>query len=408
MRGTLAAGAAALAASTLAGSMFAAQPTITPGGAPVAVSVVTPGDVATVTFDAVAGRRVSLEMTDVTIGTSTCCSTKVSIAAPDGRTLVSATVGTSGGFIDAQSLPDTGTAGNTDATPASRTWMVDFTAPAPPVIESPADGSLYVTGTITLSGTAEAGSFVELFDGAASKGGTTATGSGTWSKTLTGVADGSHTYTAKATDAASNTSAPSNARTIAVDTVAPTTTILDAPTSPTGSTAASFTFEANEAGSSFECSLDGAAFTPCATPESYSGLASGSHAFSRPSDRFGWKRRRNACSAHVDDRRRRARNDDRIGSARPDGGDGGGVRVLFERSRIDVRMLARRRRILLLLVSADVQRPGHRRAHLRSACDRRRRQRGCDAGDLQLDRDMNAPRAASDVPNAHDLMEGSP
>ncbi|HEX2110140.1 MAG TPA: Ig-like domain-containing protein [Gaiellaceae bacterium] len=173
----------------------------------------------------------------------------------------------------------TDAAGNTDTTPASRTWTVDFTAPAPPVIESPADGSILATATITLSGTAEAGSFVEVFDGTASKGGTTATGSGTWSKTLTGVVDGSHTYTAKATDAASNTSAASNARTIVVDTVPPTTTIFEAPGSPTSSTAASFTFEANEPGSSFECSLDGAAFAACTSPQSYSGLASGSHTF---------------------------------------------------------------------------------------------------------------------------------
>ena len=82
---------------------------MTPGGPPVGVTMNTPGQNGRVSFDGSAGRRVALELTGVTIGTSSCCSTKVSILKPDGTALASATtVGTSGGFIDTKTLPAAG------------------------------------------------------------------------------------------------------------------------------------------------------------------------------------------------------------------------------------------------------------------------------------------------------------
>jgi hypothetical protein len=84
---------------------------ISPGGPPVTVSLgPVPGQNASLTFDGVAGRRVSLRLSNVTIGTSTCCSARVSIAKPDGSTLVFPTpVGTNGGFLDTRTLPASGT-----------------------------------------------------------------------------------------------------------------------------------------------------------------------------------------------------------------------------------------------------------------------------------------------------------
>jgi large repetitive protein len=141
------------------------------------------------------------------------------------------------------------------------------------------DGATNTTGTVTVSGTAESGSTVEVFDGASSKGTASVDAGGAWTKTLTGVADGSHTYTAKATDAAGNTSPASDSRTLTVDKSAPQTTITAAPSDPTNATGASFEFSASEAGSTFECSLDGSPFSSCASPKSYTGLAEGSHTF---------------------------------------------------------------------------------------------------------------------------------
>lgn len=83
---------------------------ITPGGAAVTVTATQPGQNFVLSFSGNAGQRISLRLTDVTIGTSSCCSVNVSIKKPDGTNLVTpATMGTSGGFIDVTQLPVAGT-----------------------------------------------------------------------------------------------------------------------------------------------------------------------------------------------------------------------------------------------------------------------------------------------------------
>jgi hypothetical protein len=92
---------------TVAGSI---PMTIVPGGSPVTVTAATPGEDALLAFAAAAGQRVSLKLSSVTIGTSTCCGAKASILNPNGSTLVAPTyVGTSGAFLDAKTLPANGT-----------------------------------------------------------------------------------------------------------------------------------------------------------------------------------------------------------------------------------------------------------------------------------------------------------
>ncbi|HSE15992.1 MAG TPA: IPT/TIG domain-containing protein [Pyrinomonadaceae bacterium] len=130
-------------------------PSITPGGAAVTVTTTVPGQNARPTFSGTAGQRISLRLTNVTIGTSTCCSVRVSILNPDGTTLVSPTLfGATGGFIDVQTLAQTGTytivvdPQNTDTGSATLTLNdvpADFTGTITP-------GGAAVTVTTTVSG----------------------------------------------------------------------------------------------------------------------------------------------------------------------------------------------------------------------------------------------------------------
>ncbi|MFL0770997.1 MAG: Ig-like domain-containing protein, partial [Prochlorococcus sp.] len=109
---------------------------------------------------------------------------------------------------------------------------VDNTPPASP--SSPdliafADSGISTIDNLTndntpsFIGTAEAGSRVELFVGVLSVGTTTADAMGSWSFTVddsSGFSDGPHSITATATDGAGNSSAPSAALNILVDTTA--------------------------------------------------------------------------------------------------------------------------------------------------------------------------------------------
>ena len=68
------------------------------------------GQNAQLTFTATIGQRISLELTDVDVGTSSCCSAMVSIIRPNGTNLVSPTyVGTNGAFVDTKAVTSTGT-----------------------------------------------------------------------------------------------------------------------------------------------------------------------------------------------------------------------------------------------------------------------------------------------------------
>jgi len=93
------------------------------------------------------------------------------------------------------------------------------------------------------------------------------------------LASGSHTFQVRATDPAGNTDPTPASFAWTIDTAPPDTTLTATPPAVTNSPSASFSFTATEAGSAFECTLDGGAFAACASPQSYSALAGGSHTF---------------------------------------------------------------------------------------------------------------------------------
>jgi hypothetical protein len=92
---------------------------------------------------------------------------------------------------------------------------IDTVAPHAPTITATLSGKAVTDVTnldhLTLTGTAEANSTVHVFDGTKEVGTATANASGAWSDSLGVLTNGSHSFTAKAVDAAANTSAASSA-----------------------------------------------------------------------------------------------------------------------------------------------------------------------------------------------------
>jgi hypothetical protein len=80
---------------------------------------------------------------------------------------------------------------------------------------------------------------------------------------------------------------------ILCDSAPPDTTITSAPASPTNTTSATFIFTGTDsitplANLSFQCRLDAGAWSPCTSPQAYTGLADGAHTFDvRASDPAG-------------------------------------------------------------------------------------------------------------------------
>ena len=117
----------------------------------------------------------------------------------------------------AHSLTATATdaAGNTGVASAALSVTVDTIAPTAPSIASFSTDSGTVgddvtnDNTLTLTGTAEANSTIKVYDGATLLGSATANASGAWSFTTAALANGAHSLTATATDAAGNTSTTS-------------------------------------------------------------------------------------------------------------------------------------------------------------------------------------------------------
>ncbi len=93
---------------------------------------------------------------------------------------------------------------------------------------------------------------------------------------------GGRQYSATATDPSGNTSEFSQCFTGPAgggDPLPTQTTITAGPVDYTNSSSANFSFTSTAASPSFECSLDGSAFTPCTFPKAYLELSNGPHRF---------------------------------------------------------------------------------------------------------------------------------
>jgi hypothetical protein len=140
-------------------------------------------------------------------------------------------------------LPVPGSAGSLSA---NKAIVIDTVAPSAPQLPVLATGSdtglsssdrITSTNTPTLTGapgSVESGATVRVYDtdGVTQVGTTTAAGDGSWLAVTSALSDGTHTLTAKAVDAAGNTSTASGGVTLTIDRTAPTTEVMSVSLSP--------------------------------------------------------------------------------------------------------------------------------------------------------------------------------
>ncbi|MBE2314543.1 Ig-like domain repeat protein [Solirubrobacter sp. CPCC 204708] len=169
-------------------------------------------------------------------------------------------------------------AGNTDATPATRTFTVETSLPDTSITGGPVGTTSNASPSFTFTSTKPGSTFECRLDGPGSATGTFA--ACTSPHAVGPLADGSYTLQVRARDGAGNLDPTPATRQFTVDTAAPNTTIDSGPTGTINTTSASFTFSGSEPGSTFECKLDTGEFTACTSPQAYTDLAVGEHTFS--------------------------------------------------------------------------------------------------------------------------------
>jgi hypothetical protein len=159
--------------------------------------------------------------------------------------------------------------GHIDASPASFSWTIDTVNPVVTIGSGPPTLTNQTAASFTFSSSKPDSTYECKLDGA----NFTQCSS---PSLYTGLDDGSHVFTVRATAV---TTGPPTIYGWTVDTVPPETTIASGPPSTNSSASATFAFTSSEVGSTFACSLDAAGITPCASPTTYSGLGDGAHTF---------------------------------------------------------------------------------------------------------------------------------
>ena len=173
--------------------------------------------------------------------------------------------------------------GDTDPSPATRTFTVDTVAPDTTITEGPAEGSFTTDTTPTFEFSAdETATFECQVD------------SGDWGSCTSPsergpLADAEHTFRVRAIDRAGTVDPSPATRTFTVDTTPPDTSILAGPAegSVTPTATPTFVFSADET-ATFECQVDTGDWGACTSPRTTEPLTPGEHTFRvRAIDRAG-------------------------------------------------------------------------------------------------------------------------
>jgi len=169
-----------------------------------------------------------------------------------------------------------------DAAENPQVWTVDKIPPDTQIDSNPSDPAASTEAAFTFSSPDDATATFECsLDGADFSACTSG-------QSHSGLNDGPHTFDVRAKDAAGNTDPTPASFAWTIDTTAPDTQILTSPANPSFSPDATFTFTSPDPAATFECSLNGAAFSTCTSPRTYTGLVQGSSTFEvRAKDTLG-------------------------------------------------------------------------------------------------------------------------
>ncbi|MGH2958283.1 MAG: hypothetical protein ACRDKE_01655 [Solirubrobacterales bacterium] len=165
------------------------------------------------------------------------------------------------------------------ATPANTggastiSWIVDTVAPPAPSVSGPSGVVGSSSAVITFTDTEAAVTFECSRDGGLYAACTSPVN-------LTGLTDGAHSYAVRAKDGATpaNTSASTTINWDAAIEPPPAPSV-SGPSGIVGSTSATISFTDADAGVTFECSNNGAAFAACTSPVNLTALSQGAHTF---------------------------------------------------------------------------------------------------------------------------------
>jgi Cys-rich repeat protein len=163
-------------------------------------------------------------------------------------------------------------AGNVDQSPASYSWTIDTTPPETTITSYPQNPTSSTSATFTFTCNEQNCTFECRID------------SGQWEscsspKTYPGLQDGNHKFEVHAIDSAGNVETPPASYSWTIDTNPPETTIVSAPSDPSNSSDATFTFTCDEQNCTFECRIDEGEWESCSSPKTYINLSDGNHTF---------------------------------------------------------------------------------------------------------------------------------
>jgi hypothetical protein len=161
-------------------------------------------------------------------------------------------------------------AGNVDPSPAVYSFAVDTTPPDTVIASSPSDPTSDPTADFTFTSPDGGVAFECSVDSAPFTSCNAAFATAA-------LADGEHTLSVRALDAAGNADLTPATYLWALDATAPDTLIDSAPPAVTRDAVAAFTFSASDFAATYECSLDGSAYASCPKDFTTSALTEGAH-----------------------------------------------------------------------------------------------------------------------------------